>query len=215
MDEIKITRYRLTFGKFDLFRFIGHLDLQKLWERALRRSGLPVRYSEGYTQKARINIASALPLGYTSSGELIDFWLNEDLPTDHVKSKLLTNLPEKLSILKIDTVSNKLPSLQSSLVSSEYILWPLEHILHEDLVLRIEGFNQTDYILHEHRGKIFDLRKEILDLSCNLAENQPQLIITIDSRPGAKARPTDVLEQIGYKANQWMVERKKINLSSP
>jgi len=56
-------RFRLTFSKAGDLRFVGHLDLQRLIERCLRRSGLPLRYSQGFNPKVRLNLASALPLG--------------------------------------------------------------------------------------------------------------------------------------------------------
>jgi len=66
-------RYRAIFSKTGDLRFIGHLDLQQLFERALRRSGLPLRFSQGFSPKVRLNLASALPLGFTSIAEMMDF----------------------------------------------------------------------------------------------------------------------------------------------
>ena len=58
-------------------RFIGHLDLQQLFERALRRSALPLRYSQGFSPKVRLNLAGALPLGFTSTADMMDLWLEQ------------------------------------------------------------------------------------------------------------------------------------------
>ena len=60
-------------------RFTGHLDLHRAWERTFRRAGLPLAYSQGFNPHPRLNLASALPLGFTSEGEVIDVWLEQDL----------------------------------------------------------------------------------------------------------------------------------------
>ena len=75
MMNDQITRIRIRYAKGESLRFIGHLDLQRLWERALRRSRLPVRYSQGFHPRARLNLASALPLGFLSDEELLEFFV--------------------------------------------------------------------------------------------------------------------------------------------
>ena len=76
-------RYRITFSKTGTLRYIGHLDLHKIWERTLRRAGLPLAYSQGFHPSPKIQLASALPLGFLGRAEVVDIWLNdsgEDTP---------------------------------------------------------------------------------------------------------------------------------------
>ena len=68
-------RLRLYFGKTSLMRYTAHLDTQRALERTIRRAKLPLAYSEGFTPHAKMNLAAALPLGFTSIGELADIWL--------------------------------------------------------------------------------------------------------------------------------------------
>jgi len=72
-------RARITFSKTGALRYIGHLDLQTLWERAARRAGLPLAYSHGFHPQAKINFASALPLGFSSRAEVMDIRLQSEL----------------------------------------------------------------------------------------------------------------------------------------
>ena len=118
MSSAQPVRVRVRFAKDGDLRFTGHLDLQRLFERALRRSGLPLRYSQGFNPKVRLNLASALPLGFSSRAELLDFWLNGELDTAVVEQKLKSALPKDITVLNVAFVSNQLPSLQSSLKAS-------------------------------------------------------------------------------------------------
>src|SRR5665811_197856 len=104
-------RIRVLFSKSGDLRFTGHIDLQRLFERALRRSGLPIRYSQGFNPKVRLNLASALPLGYSSQAEMLDFWMNEPIALSEVEAALKSAVPVELEILELKEVPNQLPSL--------------------------------------------------------------------------------------------------------
>jgi radical SAM-linked protein len=69
-------RLRLKFGRGEDLKFLSHLDLMRLWERALRRAGLPLAYSEGFTPHPQIALAAPLLVGVTSDAELMDVSLS-------------------------------------------------------------------------------------------------------------------------------------------
>jgi radical SAM-linked protein len=74
-------------------RFMGQLDFGRLIERSLRRSGVPVQYSQGFNPRIRLSFADALPLGVASTGEWIALILTEDLPPEDFRAKLEPALP--------------------------------------------------------------------------------------------------------------------------
>ena len=82
-------RLRVTFSRGEELKYLSHLDVMRLWERALRRADLPLAYSQGFSPHAKISIAAPLPLGVTGERELMDIvlqffeegaWLVEFLP---------------------------------------------------------------------------------------------------------------------------------------
>src|SRR5512136_1095840 len=113
-------RLRITFAKTPAMRFTGHLDLHTAWERTFRRAGLPLAYSEGFNPHPRLNLASALPLGFTGEAEVIDAWLEQDLPLSDIQTALHRALPPGLKIAHIEIVDLRLPALQTELLASEY-----------------------------------------------------------------------------------------------
>src|SRR5512136_2023173 len=70
-------RLRIVFSKTGSLRYTGHLDLQTVWERTVRRAGLPLAYTHGFHPGPKIQIASALPLGFIGRCEIVDIWLQE------------------------------------------------------------------------------------------------------------------------------------------
>jgi radical SAM-linked protein len=70
-------RLRIRISRREELKYISHLDIMRLWERALHRTSIPLAYSKGYNPRPRISLAAPLPVGVTSEAELMDIWLNK------------------------------------------------------------------------------------------------------------------------------------------
>lgn len=183
-------RYRITFGKSGPLRYISHLDLARIWERTLRRAGVSLVYSQGFNPRPKLQIAAALPLGYSSTCELLDVWLEEDaiLPED-LQGRLPRFAPEGLSILCIESVDMQAPALQSLVRAATYCA-----IIHSSLepgVVERVLFSET--LPRERRGKPYDLRPLIHALEFN----PPILEMTLALTPQGAGRPDEVLDELG------------------
>lgn len=75
-------RLRVRFSKTGKIRFIGHRDVARVTERAVRRVGLPVAYSEGFSPRLRMSFGLALPTGYESDGEYVELPLVDSAVVD-------------------------------------------------------------------------------------------------------------------------------------
>ena len=92
---------RAFFEKGDSVKFISHLDLNRCFQRAIKRSGLPVWYSEGFNPHPYIVFSPPLSLGYIGLNEIIDFRLNNEIDLEQVKDRLNASLPLGLRISKV------------------------------------------------------------------------------------------------------------------
>ena len=81
-------RLRITFSKSGTLRYTGHLDLQSIWERTVRRAGLPLAYTQGFHPSPKIQIASALPLGFIGSAEIVDVWLQDNVGAGFIPAQV-------------------------------------------------------------------------------------------------------------------------------
>ncbi len=77
-------RLRVRFSKTGKIRFIGHRDVARVTERAVRKVGLPVAYSEGFSPRMRMSFGLALPTGYESDGEFVELPLVDSAVVDGV-----------------------------------------------------------------------------------------------------------------------------------
>src|SRR5512132_4355393 len=112
-------RIRITFVKQGPLRYTGHLDLHKLWERAARRAGLPLAYSQGFHPQPKMNMAAALPLGFSSRCEMLDMRLEHDIPLDDLATRINETLPTGIRVVNIEPVDERAPALQTQVASEE------------------------------------------------------------------------------------------------
>jgi radical SAM-linked protein len=94
-------RVNITFAKKGLMKYISHLDLMRLFMRALRRAELPVKMTEGFSPHPKISIKRALKLGIESDSEEATFVLREPISPEEFKEKLQKQLPEGIFIKDI------------------------------------------------------------------------------------------------------------------
>jgi radical SAM-linked protein len=121
-NQNRVQRLRVWFGKLGEMALVSHLDLARLFARIVRRSHIPIAFSGGYHPSPRIVLASALSLGVTSTGEVVDFELTETIDVLGFQKKLESQLPVGIPIYKVEEVEVKSPSLSQTLEKAEYIL---------------------------------------------------------------------------------------------
>jgi radical SAM-linked protein len=212
--SMEIARIRVCYSKRDGLRFTGHLDLQRLWERLLRRTGLPVRYTQGYHPRARLNLASALPLGFVSDEELLDFWMDEPLPLDEIKTRLAAASPPGLEIHSVQQIDLGDDALQVQMKASEFFVSFYDSPDRSELDQKVDQLLSQDEIIKTRRKKTYNLRPLILDLKAiNQPSGEPALWMRLLAEPSATGRPDDLLEALGYPNTAYLVRRTKIILA--
>src|SRR5688572_10959809 len=204
-------RVRITFTKQNALRYIGHLDLHSLWERAMRRAELPLAYSQGFHPQPKISLAAALPLGFSSRGEVLDVRLKEDIPVELISKQLSESLPPDIKILNVEEVAENLPALQTQVLSATYDVELTEQVEQSELMRRVESLMMSESILRERRGKSYDLRPLIEMLSVvTEANGNVWLKMSLAAREGATGRPEEVLLALEIEPETTRVERMSL-----
>ena len=202
-------RARITFSKQGALRYTGHLDLHRLWERAMRRADLPLSYSQGFHPQPKISLASALPLGFSSRCEALDVRFNEDIATEEIASRLQESLPPDIQIVRVESVDEKLPALQTQVLSAVYQVELTEPVDGSELSRRVEEILEAESLPRERRSKFYDLRPLIEELRVS-ADEKPSLHMKLAAREGATGRPEEVLNSLGIEPEYTRVERTEL-----
>jgi len=202
-------RIRITFVKQGALRYTGHLDLHKLWERAARRAELPLAYSQGFHPQPKMNMAAALPLGFSSRCEVMDMKLEQDIPLESLPTRLNSTLPSGLQVVDIEQVDERAPALQTQVVSAEYEVTLTEAVDGSELKRKVASIIESKSIPRERRGKMYDLRPLIEDLKI-LESNSPKIFMRLAAREGATGRPEEVLDVLGIAFEGTRIERTRL-----
>ncbi|MHC5734490.1 TIGR03960 family B12-binding radical SAM protein [Nostoc sp.] len=121
-NTTKAQRLRLWFGKQGNMALMSHLDLIRLFDRVVRRAGLPIAFTGGFHPMPRISLATALALGATSSGEIADFELTLPVEVDTFREKLAREMPTDIPIYKVEQIDLKASAATQLLESAEYLI---------------------------------------------------------------------------------------------
>jgi len=203
-------RLRITFSKQGALRYTGHLDLNALLERATRRAGLPLAYTQGFHPQPKINIAAALPLGFSSRAEVMDLWLTAECEVSRLRSDLQAALPTGIQILNAEQVDDRARPLQTQVVSAEYEVTLSESI--PNLDEKLAAVMEAKSLPRERRGKNYDLRPLIEQLS-PLPPGEGQgmrVFMRLAAREGATGRPEEALAELGIPLESARIERTRL-----
>jgi radical SAM-linked protein len=176
-------RVRIRYAKVGKVRFTGHRDVVRMWERAFRRIGLPVAWSEGFSPHPLISFGLALPTGAESWAEYLDVVLRAPPAIDHLPQRLSSLLPAGVDALALETLGKETGSLQQEVSSCS---WKLEvlGLAAEELASRVERLLAAPSVLveRERKGRTIhdDLRPAVLSLAISLVDDVP---------PGGATRP--------------------------
>jgi hypothetical protein len=117
--EVPGPTVRFRFTKHGKVRFTSHRDVARLWERALRRAGVGVVYSKGFSPRPRMAFGLALPTGHASDGEYVDLRLDHE-PQEGLAilcARLSDALPEGITVPTAEVIPSGTPSLQEAVVA--------------------------------------------------------------------------------------------------
>jgi radical SAM-linked protein len=117
-----VQRLRFRFAKTGSLALLSHLDLVRLMERALRRSGVPVSFTGGFHPLPRVQFALALPLGAEAAGEWMDVEMAEWQDPAWVCQRLQEQLPPQFALQTVLEVPVSGVSLSQELVAASWSL---------------------------------------------------------------------------------------------
>ncbi len=108
------------FEKREEVRFISHLDVQSLFQRAFRRANLPVAYSQGFNPHSLLSFATALTVGSTSCAEWMEIKMEQEVDPQAFLERINAQLPPGIAVVEARATDEKLPTLSALMAGAEY-----------------------------------------------------------------------------------------------
>lgn len=141
---------RVYFDKFGEMKFISHLDLLRFFDRLLKKSQIPVKYSQGFHPRPKMSFGSPISLGTEAYNELMDFELEEPMSNEEVFNRLNSSNVVGFRVNKVEDVIGK------ASIMEEYTIMVYEVESEEEIIEKLETLLNQDEIVEvkEKKGKI-------------------------------------------------------------
>lgn len=200
------SRVRLVFGKRGPLRFLGQLDIGRALDRALRRSGLPVRWSEGFNPRIRLSFPCASPTGMASRCEIVELQVAAPAGPREVVAGLREALGPDLPVHSAEPVP---AGERLRLVAAAYGVRSREGGPPLPGEAALEALLARESVPVVRRGKPLDLRPLVAELRPRAGGLLVRLRFLASGRT---ARPEDVLEALGADPAAYSLERTGMTL---
>jgi len=182
-------KYDIRFSKLDDARFFGHLELATIFRRALRRTGMAVKYSEGFNPSMRLSFDNALPLGMESEDETLFIFLEKGLRPSKIMEKLSPQLPSGIDL--IDCHLHK--KSRSASADTRYTVRDSQPLVDQDMMDRFMARDQFFVEDISKKGKIrkTDLRETVVSMT--LSDDSKSMDMVLKKVTERTIRPSEIL----------------------
>lgn len=201
-------RLRIKYKKTGQAAFLGHLEMLRLWQRAMRRAGLPLGYSQGFNPHPLLAFGPALAVGIASQAEYLDLELRAALHPDEVQGRLQAELPAGLEVLLLRVIPDEAPALTAVINTAAYqVVWPEQPPDPQTLGRKAAALLARPEVRVSRFGKdgvkIKDIRPGIYRLAVNSAG---ELAMLLECSCRGIVRPEEVLRVMDLDA-PWRITR--------
>lgn len=195
-------KIRIKFRKFGLMRFIGHLDMMRYFQKAMRRANIDIAYSEGFSPHQIMSFAAPLGVGITSDGEYFDIEVHSSQSSEESLRSLNEVMVEGVQVLEYKRLPDHTPNAMSSVAAASYTVHYKEAFKNPfslpALQEALHGFyeGQKEIFVTKQTKKsqrIINLKPLIYELEGVNAEN-PGFFLKLSAGSGDNIKPELVLE---------------------
>lgn len=162
---------RIKFRKNGVMKFIGHLDIMRYFQKAIRRAEIPIAFTSGYSPHMIMSFANPLGVGLTSDGEYFDIELTESIASKEAVRRLNEQMVDGMEIVSFVQIPDDKKSKGMSIVAgADYLSSVKNGSLPEDLAEKLEAFYAQNEICvvkkTKKSEKEVDIRPMIYKLEC-------------------------------------------------
>ena len=182
--------------KGERIRHIGHLDIQRSVQRGLRRSGLPVAYSNGFNPHILITFASALSTGACGKREIMDVTMAEEVSPEEFLEKMNRAMPPEMQLSEARALDQKHPALMASLRAAAYDLMIRDAEIGARLAEVIPAMMAKDTIPAMRKTKTKLTEVDIKPLILSLRGEGNHLFTTLVLNERESCKPQMLLEAL-------------------
>lgn len=190
-------KLRVKFSKYGALRFIGHLDVMRFFQKAIRRAEIDIAYSGGFSPHQIMSFAQPLGIGLESNGEYMDIEVNSVTTATDMLQKLNAQMVEGIEVLEIKLLPEGAGNAMASVAAATYTIRFREGYEPSfDYASKLpEFFAQEEIVVTKQTKRsesTFDMKPSIYD--CRMADNGKDIQITVDCSSAGNIKPSLVMK---------------------
>ena len=210
-SSAEINKVRLQFSKTEEARFLSHLEMSKVFARAVRRAKLPLKYTQGYHPQPRIIFGPPLPVGFESLAEFVDIELWDRIPVENLKAQLNRELPQGITVIFAKEIPLKTPAISDSVYEVSYAISVKENsnfkkFFPGEIERVIKKFlSRPSFLIKKNRrGEVvsLDIRPMIKDMV--FIEDKDSIELTLRFPQAQSIRPDEIIGAL------WNISETKL-----
>ena len=183
-----------VFSLKDRLKHIGHLDLMRAMQRALRRSGLPVSYSQGFNPHILLSFAAPLSVGMEGEREVMEVPLSAPVSPEEFIRRINEALPPLVRSLSARQVEDSHPAPMSQLGAAQFDITPRESA--EALLAAVPGFLAQESIPAMRKSKKGMVPVDLRPLIYNLRVQGGRLEALLALHPSGTCKPDLMMQAL-------------------
>lgn len=214
-------KVRIKFAKYGVMKFIGHLDVMRFFQKAIRRADIDIKYSEGFSPHQIMSFAAPLGVGIESTGEYLDIEVNSMSSAEDIMEALNKTMVDGISVLSVNILPDSVKNAMASVAAAEYLVVYTDDSVMESAENRQTAALPFDDIAHmitcfhaqEHIPVTKTTKKSVLEMDIkpgifeikegngiNLPQkdtnNYPAVYMLLDASSSGNIKPSTVMEEL-------------------
>lgn len=195
-------RIRIAYAKVEEAKYIAHLDLARVFERACRRAGIRLAYSEGFNPHPKISFGSALAVGVEGEQEYVDLELEKDMDLKELLGSLQEQLPRGIRLLEGRQINPSARALMAVLNGATYevrisLSLPLTEERLQGAIAAWLELSHIPYIRYSKKGRVEkDIRPWVKVLKGNIQDHEVIFNLEVEMGNQGSVRPEEVIASL-------------------
>lgn len=186
---------RIKFKKYGALRFIGHLDVMRFFQKAMRRAGIPIAFTKGYSPHMIMSFASPLGIGHSSDGEYFDIELKEAVSGREAVKRLNEVMVEGMEVVSFRQIGEEKKMTGMAIVAAaDYLTTPKRGSLPADWKEKISEFLAQPEIRIWKQTKRSENEVDIKPLIYKLEANENSFYMQVAAGSVQNLKPELVME---------------------
>jgi radical SAM-linked protein len=217
-------KIRIKFRKYDTMKYIGHLDLMRFFQKAIRRSGIDIRYTQGFHPHQIMSFALPLGVGMVGDGEYFDIEVNSTESTEDALEKLNAQMADGIDVLNYVLLPDDSKPSMSLVTCADYRYT----VLPEERSIEFEALRDRINAYYENREtitvtkkskkseRILDIKPLIYSMKAVESDGRPAVFLKLSAGSQENIKPelvlTDFLNYFGETFDPYCYERRRLEV---